>query len=72
MNYSHVKLGKFMQCFAVHGDRMYVRGHNRWNDSRQGDGIEPEDLKPLSSDMRDTFHDRFGIDEKEVARIFAD
>ncbi|WP_407495026.1 glycosyltransferase [Pseudooceanicola sp. MF1-13] len=70
MNYSHVKLGKFMQCFAVHGDRMYVRGHNRWNDSRQGDGIQPEDLHPLTPATKQTFRDRFAIDEAEVARLY--
>jgi hypothetical protein len=71
MNYSHVKLGNFMPCFAVHGDRMYVRGHNRWNDSRQGDGIQPETLTPLTAETRQIFNDRFAIDEAAVARIFA-
>lgn len=71
MNYSHVRLGKFMQCFAIHGDRMYVRGHNRWNDSRQGDGIQPEELLPLTPDQRDIFRDRFAIDEAQVARLYS-
>lgn len=70
MNYSHVKLAKFMRCFPVSGERMYIRGHNRWNDSRQGAGIQSENLLPLSSVTRALFKSRFAVDEDEVRQLF--
>ena len=72
MNYSHVKLGRFMSCFHVGGPPMYVRGHNRWNDSRQAEGVEPEDLSLLDADGEALFQDRFGIRADRVREIFTD
>lgn len=71
MNFSHVRLHRFMQCHAIGGDRMYVRGHDRWNDSRQGDAIAPADLRLLDDAGRAAFRDRFAIDDAAVARLFS-
>lgn len=71
MNFSHVRLGRFMECFAIDGPPMFVRGHNRWNDSRQAEGIEPEDLRPLDTEGEALFRTRFNIDAAEVTRIFS-
>lgn len=70
MNYSHVRLGRFMSCFHIDSPPMYVRGHNRWNDSRQAEGIEPEELGPLDAAGQAIFRDRFNIDTEAVRRIF--
>ena len=71
MNFSHVRLQRFMSCFAIGGDRMYVRGHNRWNDSRQGDAIASADLSLLDDAGKAAFRDRFAIDAATVAAIFS-
>ncbi len=71
MSYSHVRLGRFMTCFTVGDADMYVRGHNRWNDSRQAEGIEPEDLTPLDHAVEARFKERFGIDADRIRAIFA-
>lgn len=72
MNFSHVKLGRFMQVVSIDSPPMYVRGHNRWNDSRQAEGIEPEDLRPLTPQDEDLFRTRFNIDADHVAGVFSD
>ena len=71
MSYSHVRLGRFMDCHTVDGPPMYIRGHNRWNDSRQAEGVEPEDLTHLDPAGEQLFRDRFGIDADHVRAIFS-
>lgn len=71
MNFSHVRLGRFMECYSIDGPPMYVRGHNRWNDSRQAEGIEPEALVPLDAVGEALFRDRFNIDAEAVRRVFS-
>ncbi|SEJ79522.1 Putative rhamnosyl transferase [Pseudooceanicola nitratireducens] len=73
MNFSHVRLPRFMTCHDIRTDAarpMYVRGHNLWNDSRQGAGIAPEELAPLDADGRALFRNRFAIDEDHIRRLF--
>lgn len=72
MNYSHVRLHRFMSCFHLDAPDMYVRGHNRWNDSRQAEGIRPETLTPLDPAGEDLFRTRFAIDADHVRRVFSE
>jgi hypothetical protein len=70
MNFSHVKLARFMQCFSIDSSAMYVRGYSRWNDSRQTDPDQTGDLLPLAPKDEDLFRARFGIDATQVRQIF--
>lgn len=71
MNYSHVRLHRFMPCFHFDTEDMFVRGHNRWNESRQAEDLAPESLERLDPDGEDYFRQVFAIDADEVRRIFA-
>lgn len=71
MNFAHTKMARFMPSLSYTDSAMYVRGHNRFNDSRQGDKVKTEKLLPLGPEAERLFTDRFAIDSDQVRRAFA-
>ncbi|MEC3861473.1 glycosyltransferase [Mesobacterium sp. TK19101] len=71
MNFAHSKMPRFMPSLSYTDSAMYVRGHNRFNDSRQGDKTRIENLLPLGPEAERLFADRFAIDCDQVRRAFA-
>ncbi|WP_136636890.1 glycosyltransferase [Pseudooceanicola onchidii] len=71
MNFSHVKLEKFMTCVPVGGPPMYLRGYGDWNDSRQDAPALPDDLRPPTPEEEALIRARFGVDVRRVRAIFS-
>lgn len=69
MNFAHNKINRFMPAVSFDEPRMFVRGHNASNDSRQKP-VKPVKVTPLDHARAEEFRDRFGIDIDHVARVF--
>ena len=69
MNFAHNKINRFMPAVSFNSPRMFVRGHNASNDSRQK-SVKPVPVKPLTYEQAEEFRNRFGIDVDRVQRIF--
>lgn len=69
MNFAHNKLNRFMPSVSFDEPKMFVRGHNGSNDSRQK-GAKPVKVTPLTSEEVTLFRDRFAIDLERVKRVF--
>ena len=69
MNFAHNKINRFMPAISFDEPRMFVRGHNASNDSRQK-AVKPVPVKPLTYDEAEKFRKRFAIDVDRVERIF--
>ncbi|MEQ6249019.1 putative rhamnosyl transferase [Sulfitobacter sp. HNIBRBA3233] len=69
MNFAHNKINRFMPAVSFDEPRMFIRGHNAWNDSRQKP-VKPVELAPLDYDRAVEFRDRFGIDIDRIQSIF--
>ena len=69
MNFAHNKINRFMPAISFDEPRMFVRGLNASNDSRQK-AVKPVPVKPLTYDEAEKFRKRFAIDVDRVERIF--
>lgn len=69
MNFAHNKINRFMPAVSFDEPRMYVRGHNGSNDSRQKP-VKGVQVKPLNFEQAETFRKRFGIDIDHVQQVF--
>lgn len=72
MNFGHNRLPRFMTTVTFTDAPMFVRGHNDYNDSRQGDAVKRPDLKPLSEEDMQIFNAVFAIDAEHVKQVFSD
>ncbi|TMV06756.1 hypothetical protein FGK63_11555 [Ruegeria sediminis] len=70
MNFAHHKLGRFMPVVSFSDAPMWVRTHNRFNDSR-GANASPVAVSPLTAEQEDEFRARFAIDADQVRQAFA-
>ena len=70
MNFAHDKIPRFMPALSFPDPAMFVRGHNQFNDSRQGN-VRPVPLDPLTDEQEQLFRDRFAIDADHVRRVFS-
>ncbi|HEY9038300.1 MAG TPA: putative rhamnosyl transferase [Roseovarius sp.] len=70
MNFSHAKLSRIMPVVTLPGADMFVRGHNRFNDSRQKDGIRPVRLPLLDAAGEDVFRRTYNIDADAVRAFY--
>ncbi len=72
MNFAHHKLGERMTCVTLTDTPpMLLRGHNDYNDSRQGPSARPHKLTPLNAAGEATLRDRFNIDTDAVRAAFS-
>ena len=71
MNFAHNKINRFMPSISFDAPRMFVRGHNASNDSRQGQ-VKAVKVEPLSYEQAENLRARFAIDIDHVQRVFAD
>lgn len=69
MNFAHNKINRFMPSVSFDEPRMFVRGHNASNDSRQK-AVRAVPVKPLTAEQSEYFHTRFAIDIDHVKRVF--
>ncbi|QUJ75707.1 putative rhamnosyl transferase [Sulfitobacter albidus] len=69
MNFAHNKINRFMPSISFDDPRMFIRGHNGWNDSRQKTPRKI-DLDPIGFEHAEIFRDRFAVDLETVARVF--
>ncbi|MCX7568202.1 putative rhamnosyl transferase [Sulfitobacter sp. F26169L] len=69
MNFAHNKINRFMPAVSFDEPRMFVRGHNASNDSRQKP-VKTVPLKPLTYDQAEHFRKRFALDVDEIERVF--
>lgn len=71
MNFAHHKLGERMTCITITDRPMLLRGHNDYNDSRQGPAAKPHKLVLMDSEGEAVLADRFNIDADAVRAAFS-
>ena len=71
MNFAHGRLGRFMPSISFDKPVMYMRGHNDFNDSRQGPQVTQPDFKLLDAAGEQMIRETFGVDADHVRRVFA-
>ncbi|MEP1760937.1 MAG: putative rhamnosyl transferase [Sulfitobacter sp.] len=71
MNFAHNKINRFMPAVSFNEPRMFVRGHNASNDSRQKP-VKGVAVAALDAAQANEFRDRFAIQLDQVQRIFGD
>jgi len=71
MNFAHHKLPEKMTTVTVTDTVMMLRGHNDYNDSRQGPSAKRHKLKLMDADGEALLRDRFAIDCDAVRRAFS-
>ncbi len=71
MNFAHQKIGRKMPALSFPDEDMRLRGHNDYNDSRQGQGVKPVALTPLDGEGEAHFRTLYGIDADHVRRVFS-
>lgn len=70
MNFAHGRINRFMPTLTFTDSPMFVRGHNSYNDSRQGANVTKPKLKKLSPDEEQLFRDRFAVDADVIRSVF--
>lgn len=70
MNFAHHKINQFMPVVSYSDTPMFVRTHNRFNDSRQKP-VKAVALEPLTDEEEQLFRDRFAIDVAAVRSAFS-
>lgn len=70
MNFAHQKIHHHMPSVTISDAPMWVRTHNRYNDSRQGK-VKSIDLRPISDDLVADFEARFALDIPKIEATFA-
>lgn len=71
MNFAHHKLGERMTTITLTDKVMMLRGHNDFNDSRQGPSAKPHKLTLMDADGEALLKDRFNIDCDAVRAAFS-
>lgn len=71
MNFAHNKLHQNMTTVTLTDSIMMLRGHNDYNDSRQGPSAKPHKLTLMDSDGEAILRERFAIDADAVRRTFS-
>ncbi|MEP1354306.1 MAG: putative rhamnosyl transferase [Tateyamaria sp.] len=71
MNFAHNKLHQNMTTVTVTDSIMMLRGHNDFNDSRQGPSAKPHKLTLMVAGAEAVLKDRFDIDADAVRRAFS-
>ena len=71
MNFAHNKLPEKMTTVTLTDSIMMLRGHNDYNDSRQGPSAKPHKLTLLDEAGEAVLRDRFAIDCDAVRRAFS-
>lgn len=69
MNFAHNRINRFMPSVSFDEPRMFVRGHNASNDSRQKP-VKHVPVKSLTFEQSEKFRERFAIDIDHVQRVF--
>lgn len=70
MNFGHDSVWKRMPTVTFPGEDMLLRGHNDYNDSRQGKNVSKVHLTPLDEDGELRFKMSYNIDADHVRRVF--
>ena len=71
MNFAHHKLGERMTTITITDSAMMLRGHNDYNDSRQGPSAKPHKLTLMDAKGEALLRDRFAIDCDAVRAAFS-
>ena len=71
MNFAHHKLAEKMTTVTVTDSVMMLRGHNDYNDSRQGPSAKPHTLTLMDSEGEKILRERFSIDADAVRAAFS-
>lgn len=71
MNFAHGKMARFMPMLSFENPPMYLRGHNEFNDSRQGPNVTQPKLKLLDAAGEQMMRDTFAVDADHIRRVFA-
>lgn len=71
MNFAHNKLAEKMTTITVTDSIMMLRGHNDFNDSRQGPHVKPHKLTLMDNAGEALLCDRFAVDCDAVRRAFS-
>lgn len=71
MNFGHNRLNRFMPTVTFTHEPMFVRGHNDYNDSRQGAKVTRVDLRRLDAEGEARFEALFAISSDRVRTVFA-
>lgn len=70
MNFAHGRINRFMPALSFDDPPMYIRGHNDFNDSRQGPNVTRPKLALLDAEGEVEFKTQFGVDSARVREIF--
>ncbi|MGH1578139.1 putative rhamnosyl transferase [Planktotalea sp.] len=70
MNFAHGKINRFMPTLSFDNPPMYLRGHNDFNDSRQGPKVSKPKMMLLDAAGEQSFRDLFAVDADQVRRVF--
>ena len=70
MNFSHVKMHKFMPAICISDEPMWLRTYNAYNDSRQKE-VKEVPVAPLTQEQEAEIKSRFGVDANLVRQAFA-
>lgn len=70
MNFAHQRVGRKMPSLSFPEEDMRLRGHNDFNDSRQGPGVKPVTLARLDAAGEERFRTLYGIDADHVREVF--
>lgn len=71
MNFAHGRMNRFMPSLCFENPPMYLRGHNEFNDSRQGPVVSSPEFKLLDRDEERMIRETFGVDADHIRRVFA-
>ena len=70
MNFGHNNIWKWMPTVTMTGEDMVLRGHNEYNDSRQGKNVSKVTLTPLDKDGELRMKMSYNIDADHVRQVF--
>jgi hypothetical protein len=70
MNFSHGKVNRFMPTISFDNPPMFLRGHNDFNDSRQGPNVSKPKMTLLDATGEQMFRDVFAVDADHIRRVF--
>ena len=71
MTFAHGRMGRFMPSISFDQPVMYLRGHNDYNDSRQGPNVTQPKLKLLDKEGEQMIRNTFAVDAEHIRRVFA-
>lgn len=71
MNFAHGKMNRFMPALSFDNPPMYLRGHNDFNDSRQGPNVSQPKLELLDAAGEQMMRETFAVDADHIRAVFA-